>query len=138
MHESTTITADGNILTWREYIDEQMALDADASEADEGIPFAVAECPPVAAYKRVITRGLAVAATALMLGVSLVGCTQPAERHTDTYPRHDIAWTMPSCADELANPTDGACKAYDEAMHAAGYVQTPQHSYVQANPGRGV
>lgn len=133
MQEQTTITADGNILTWREYIDEQMALDADA---DEGIPFRVAECPPAAAYKNIITRGLAVAATALMLGVSLVGCTQPAD-HAG-HPRHDVSYQMPSCADELANPTDGACKAYDQAMHAAGYVQTPTHSYVQANPGRGV
>lgn len=112
MHESTTITADGHVLTWREYVDEQMARDADA---DAGIPFAVAECPPVATYKSIITRGLARVAALLVvalvpLAFMMHGTPADADTGAPVY-RSDVTYEQWECLTAhgwQGDPTDGS------------------------------
>lgn len=143
MQEQMTITADGHVLTWREYIDEQMARDAD--EPDEGIPFERCQCPPLADYKRIITSGLArVALFALVALAPLAAAlhASPADAmtaedgshvstsyydHTDLTPlapgEVPPARTTP-CADALRNPTDAMCAAYGQTHlgYGARYI----------------
>ena len=51
----STITRNGQVLTWAREVREKMALEA--LEPDMGIPFQVSDCPSLEVYKRIMREG---------------------------------------------------------------------------------